>query len=141
MEQAIENIPKKQKHKKKKTPSSNSRLVFVLVAAALAVYLGSQIFGAFSNTYETEPAVHVTVNDSFTDTGWFFRDETTVSGGSGDSVKHIVYRKMPRWRLYIRMKRRSPSAGKLSRSIIGLSCWILRCRLLRTARMRHSLTR
>lgn len=91
MEQAIENIPKKQKHKKKKTPSSNSRLVFVLVAAALAVYLGSQIFGAFSNTYETEPAVHVTVNDSFTATGWFFRDETTVSGGSGDSVKHIVY--------------------------------------------------
>ena len=91
MEQAIENIPKKQKHKKKKTPSSNSRLVFVLVAAALAVYLGSQIFSAFSNTYETEPAVHVTVNDSFTATGWFFRDETTVSGGSGDSVKHIVY--------------------------------------------------
>ena len=40
---------------------------------------------------ETEPAVHVSVNDSFMSTGWFFRDEQTVSGSASGSVKHVVY--------------------------------------------------
>lgn len=86
MEQAIE---VKRKRKKRKN-SFNNRLFLILVAAAFVIYLIARFIGTFSN-YETEPAVHVTVNDSFTATGWFFRDETTISGSSGDSVKHIVY--------------------------------------------------
>lgn len=86
MEQAIE---VKRKRKKRKN-SFNNRLFLILVAAAFVIYLIARFIGTFSN-YETEPAAHVTVNDSFTATGWFFRDETTISGSSGDSVKHIVY--------------------------------------------------
>ena len=86
MEQAIE---VKRKRKKRKN-SFNNRLFLILVAAAFVIYLITRFISTFSN-YETEPAVHVTVNDSFTATGWFFRDETTISGSSGDSVKHIVY--------------------------------------------------
>lgn len=86
MEQAIE---VKRKRKKRKN-SFNNRLFLILVAAAFVIYLITSFISTFSN-YETEPAVHVTVNDSFTATGWFFRDETTISGSSGDSVKHIVY--------------------------------------------------
>lgn len=88
MEQTIGN---KQKHKKRRR-APNSRLAFVLVAAVLAVYLGTRIIGAFSYTYdETAPAVHVTANDSFMSTGWFFRDEIPVTGSTGDSMRHIVY--------------------------------------------------
>ena len=86
MEQAIE---VKRKRKKRKN-SFNNRLFLILVAAAFVIYLIARFISTFSN-YETEPAVHVTVNDSFTATGWFFRDETPISGSSGDSVKHIVY--------------------------------------------------
>ena len=86
MEQAIE---VKRKRKKRKN-SFNNRLFLILVAAAFVIYLITSFISTFSN-YETEPAVHVTVNDSFTATGWFFRDETPISGSSGDSVKHIVY--------------------------------------------------
>ena len=86
MEQAIE---VKRKRKKRKN-SFNNRLFLILVAAAFVIYLITSFISTFSN-YETEPAAHVTVNDSFTATGWFFRDETTISGSSGDSVKHIVY--------------------------------------------------
>ncbi len=87
MEQAIES---KRKQRNKKNTSGN-RLFLILLAVCFALYLISRIFGAFSNTYATEPAVHVTVNDSFTATGWFFRDETTIEGSSSGSVKHIVY--------------------------------------------------
>ena len=87
MEQAIES---KRKQRNKKNTSGN-RLFLILLAVCFALYLISRIFGAFSNTYATEPAVHVTVNDSFTATGWFFRDETTIEGSGSGSVKHIVY--------------------------------------------------
>ena len=81
MEQAIE---VKRKRKKRKN-SFNNRLFLILVAAAFVIYLITSFISTFSN-YETEPAAHVTVNDSFTATGWFFRDETPISGSSGDSV-------------------------------------------------------
>ena len=87
MEQAKQN---NQKHNRKPTPP-NRRAVFLIAAAALAVYLVIVVISAFSNVRETEPAVHVSVNDSFMSTGWFFRDEQTVSGSASGSVKHVVY--------------------------------------------------
>ena len=87
MEQAKQN---NQKHNRKPT-RPNRRAVFLIAAAALAVYLVIVVISAFSNVRETEPAVHVSVNDSFMSTGWFFRDEQTVSGSASGSVKHVVY--------------------------------------------------
>lgn len=87
MEQAKQN---NQKHNRKPI-RPNRRAVFLIAAAALAVYLVIVIISAFSNVRETEPAVHVSVNDSFMSTGWFFRDEQTVSGSASGSVKHVVY--------------------------------------------------
>ena len=87
MEQAKQN---NQKHNRKPTPP-NRRAVFLIAAAALAVYLVIVVISAFSNVRETEPAVHVSVNDSFMSTGWFFRDEQIVSGSASGSVKHVVY--------------------------------------------------
>lgn len=79
--------------KKRKIPRSNvnGRLIFLLVAAVIVLYLGYKIISAFSVGIETVPAVQVTVNDSITAQGWFFRDEIPVSGSTGESVKHIVY--------------------------------------------------
>ena len=87
MEQAKQN---NQKHNRKPI-RPNRRAVFLIAAAALAVYLVIVVISAFSNVRETEPAVHVSVNDSFISTGWFFRDEQTVSGSASGSVKHVVY--------------------------------------------------
>lgn len=87
MEQAKQN---NQKHNRKPI-RPNRRAVFLIAAAALAVYLVIVVISAFSNVRETEPAVHVSVNDSFMSTGWFFRDEQTVSGSASGSVKHVVY--------------------------------------------------
>ena len=88
MEHEIQSKHKLVKPKKKIT--SNNRLIFVLIAALVVIYLvikaGSMLFST-----ETEPAVHVEVNDSFTATGWFFRSETPVTGSTSGSVKHIVY--------------------------------------------------
>ena len=87
MEQAKQN---NQKHNRKPI-RPNRRAFFLIAAAALAVYLVIVVISAFSNVRETEPAVHVSVNDSFMSTGWFFRDEQTVSGSASGSVKHVVY--------------------------------------------------
>lgn len=87
MEQAKQN---NQKHNRKPI-RPNRRAVFLIAAAALAVYLVIVVISAFSNVRETEPAVHVSVNDSFMSTGWFFRDEQIVSGSASGSVKHVVY--------------------------------------------------
>ena len=87
MEQEIE---KKQRRRKKRA-APNTRVVFVLVGAVLLIYLGVMVIGAFSATPETTAAVHVTVNDSFTADGWFFRDEIPVTGSSSSSVRHIAY--------------------------------------------------
>ena len=68
----------------------NRRLVMLIVAAVVVLYLGIKAVGAFTG-YETETAVHVDVNDSFSATGWFFRDEVTVTGSTAGSVKHLAY--------------------------------------------------
>lgn len=69
----------------------NSRIIFLLVAVVILIYLGQKIISAFSIGIETTPAIQVTVNDSITAQGWFFRDEIPISGSTGQSVKHIVY--------------------------------------------------
>lgn len=79
---------KKQKHVRN---GINSRIIFLLIAVVILIYLGQKIISAFSVGIETTPAVQVTVNDSITAQGWFFRDEIPVSGSTGESVKHIVY--------------------------------------------------
>ena len=77
--------------KTKKRSLTGSRLIFLIIAAAVVLVLCWQVYSVFSNPYETTPAVQVTVNDSIMAEGWFFRDEITVSGSTGDAVKHIVY--------------------------------------------------
>lgn len=79
--------------KKKKNIRSgvNGRIIFLLIAVVILIYLGQKIFSAFSVSIETTPAIQVTVNDSINAQGWFFRDEIPISGSTGESVKHIVY--------------------------------------------------
>lgn len=86
-QQAKSNIPKRRKRRS----GSENRIVFLIAAILVIIYLGGRVTNAFSATPETTPALHVTVNDSFTADGWFFRDEEPITGTSSDSVKHIVY--------------------------------------------------
>lgn len=79
------------KQKRSRGSVQSSRLIFLLVTVVIFLYLGQRVLGAFSTDIETTPAVQVTVNDSITANGWFFRDEIPVSGSTGTSVKHIVY--------------------------------------------------
>lgn len=69
----------------------NGRPLLVIGAALLVLYVGTQVASAFSTGIQTVPAARVTVNDSFTATGWFFRDEVSVTGSKSDSIKHTVY--------------------------------------------------
>lgn len=71
--------------------SVNGRIIFVLVAVVILIYLGQKIISAFSTGIETTPAIQIAVNDSINAQGWFFRDEIPISGSTGKSVKHIVY--------------------------------------------------
>ncbi|MDO5141956.1 MAG: HlyD family efflux transporter periplasmic adaptor subunit [Eubacteriales bacterium] len=85
-------MEQRNQHRSKKRKKSNNRLAFIAVAAVLALYLGGRIVSAFDLTYETTPAVHVDVNDSFSAVGWFFRDEIPVARNTaGGAVKHIAY--------------------------------------------------
>lgn len=66
-----------------------------LIAAAgiilLILFLFVQIAGSLMNTAKTTTAVRITVDDSFTADGWFFRDEVLAEGVSSETVKHIVH--------------------------------------------------
>lgn len=88
MEHEIQSKHKLIKPRKKTT--SNNRLIMVVVAAIIVIYLVVKAVSMLFS-YDTEPAVHVEVNDSFTATGWFFRCEKPVEGSTNGSVKHIVY--------------------------------------------------
>ena len=77
--------------KQNKKQSTGLRPVLIVIPLLLVVYLGAQIYSAFSGSIETVSAVHITANDSFAANGWFFRSETTVSGSESSTVKHIVY--------------------------------------------------
>ena len=89
MQQETTHQKPKSKHRRRLLP--NGRPVFVIVTAVIVLLLGWQVISAFAVTNETTPAVQVTVNDSIFADGWFFRDETTITGGTGESIKHIVY--------------------------------------------------
>ena len=57
----------------------------------LILFLFVQIAGSLMNTAKTTTAVRITVDDSFTADGWFFRDEVLAEGVSSETVKHIVH--------------------------------------------------
>ena len=80
----------KSKPRKRRNDGGN-RVVFIIAAVLMVIYLGGRLSNAFSAAPETTPALHVTVNDSFTSDGWFFRDEEPIDNATGSSVKHIVY--------------------------------------------------
>ncbi|MGI6181698.1 MAG: HlyD family efflux transporter periplasmic adaptor subunit [Agathobaculum sp.] len=80
---------KQNRHRKKQR--RNKRLTVLLITVSLVAYFSLQVVFAFSDSIQTVPAMPVTVNDSFTATGWFFRDELPVTGSVGDSVRHTVY--------------------------------------------------
>lgn len=71
--------------------TAGNRVVFIIAAVLMVIYLGGRLSNAFSAAPETTPALHVTINDSFTSDGWFFRDEEPIDNATGSSVKHIVY--------------------------------------------------
>ena len=80
----------KSKPRKRRNDGGN-RVVFIIAAVLMVIYLGGRLSNAFSAAPETTPALHVTVNDSYTSEGWFFRDEEPIDNAPGSSVKHIVY--------------------------------------------------
>lgn len=80
-----------EKKQKKSRNGLNSRIIFLLITVVILIYLGQKIISAFFVSIETTPALQVTANDSISTQGWFFRDEISVSGSTGESVKHIVY--------------------------------------------------
>ena len=80
----------KSKPRKRRNDGGN-RVVFIIAAVLMVIYLGGRLSNAFSAAPETTPALHVTVNDSFTSDGWFFRDEEPIDNATGSSVKQIVY--------------------------------------------------
>lgn len=99
------------KKRKKQWQHAGWTFDFVIVAAVVLLVLGWQVYSAFSVTYETTPAVQVTVNDSIMAEGWFFRDEIPVTGSTGNrsSILYTVasaYSRMQRLRSFILMKMR-----------------------------------
>lgn len=70
---------------------SPSFLIALVGAILLALFLFVQIAGSLLNTAKTTTAMRITVDDSFTAQGWFFRDEVLADGISSETVKHIVH--------------------------------------------------
>ena len=132
----------KSKPRKRRNDGGN-RVVFIIAAVLMVIYLGGRLSNAFSAAPETTPALHVTVNDSFTSNGWFFRDEEPIDNATGSSVKHIVYSGE-------RVQQDAPLAiiysdqesMDLSRQLDPLeeriSLWIQRCSPHRTAQTSQS---
>lgn len=81
----------KKKRKRKRWAVGDGRIVFLLVATVLVLYMGRHIYMAYSGHIQTTAAVRVTANDSFTGTGWFFRNEVVVTAGAAGQIKHSVY--------------------------------------------------
>lgn len=86
-----DNRQKAQNPSRENGGDGGNRVVFIIAAVLMVIYLGGRLSNAFSAAPETTPALHVTVNDSFTSDGWFFRDEEPIDNATGSSVKHIVY--------------------------------------------------
>lgn len=56
----------------------------------LFIMLSVILWQIMINRTVIQTAEKVTVNDSFTANGWFFRNEVVVQGTTGDTIKHIV---------------------------------------------------
>ena len=66
-------------------------LLAIIVAILFVIFLVLQMLGRILSGVDTTPAIRVTADDSFTGTGWFFRNEVVVQGVSSETVKHIVH--------------------------------------------------
>lgn len=63
----------------------------ILVAGLFVVFLILQLLASLLSGSDTTPAVRITADESFTATGWFFRNEVVAQGTSSETVKHIVH--------------------------------------------------
>lgn len=66
-------------------------LLAIIVAILFVIFLVLQMLARILSGVDTTPAIRVTADDSFTGTGWFFRNEVVVQGVSSETVKHIVH--------------------------------------------------
>lgn len=79
------------KKRKKRWAIGDIRFALVLIPLLIAVFLTYKFVKAYSGSPETTAAVRVTAYDSIMGTGWFFRDEITVSENKEGALKHMVY--------------------------------------------------
>lgn len=75
--------------KTKKAERAGSPLA-TIITIILVIYLLTRLAGVFFNQVVTVTATKVTINESFTATGWFIRNEVLVDGTSSETVKHIA---------------------------------------------------
>ena len=90
----------KSKPRKRRNDGGN-RVVFIIAAVLMVIYLGGRLSNAFSAAPETTPALHVKINDSFTSDGWFFRDEEPIDNAARSSTSCTAvnaYSRTHRWR-------------------------------------------
>lgn len=66
-------------------------LLAIIVAILFVIFLVLQMLGRILSGVDTTLAIRVTADDSFTGTGWFFRNEVVAQGVSSETVKHIVH--------------------------------------------------
>ena len=53
-------------------------LLAIIVAILFVIFLVLQMLGRILSGVDTTPAIGVTADDSFTGTGWFFRNEVVA---------------------------------------------------------------
>ncbi len=66
-------------------------LLAISMAALFAIFMLLQLTARLLSGMETTTAVQVTADNSFTTTGWFFREETVADAVSSETVRHIVH--------------------------------------------------
>ena len=66
-------------------------LLAIIVAILFVIFLVLQMLGRILSGVDTTLAIRVTADDSFTGTGWFFRNEVVAQGVSSETVRHIVH--------------------------------------------------
>ena len=64
---------------------SNLPITIITLAAffAIAVYLGTYIYNALTNTLQTTTLEYVTIGDSYESSGVIIREEQLIAGGGG----------------------------------------------------------
>lgn len=84
-----ERIPQR---KKKKRRNYGNRLAFVIAGAVIFAYVFFEIFSAYFGGLETEPAVQVSVNDSFTQSVGFSAMKRPSRDGRGTGQTYRLQR-------------------------------------------------